>query len=136
MTLGAGLITAADPFTVAHRALIMSLAEPHRLSAVSFRQFAIRLVDGRVMCVGPGGYLMKLACRQFLYVAASAAVSRKGGAQTYPVRPVRLIAPWPAGGVVDLYARLIGQWLAERLGQPVIVENRPGAGGVDIVKAS
>ena len=76
---------------------------------------------------------MKLPRRQFLYVAASAAAlpaaSRIARAQTYPVRAVRLIAPWPAGGAADLYARLIGQWLTERLGQPVIVENRPGAGG-------
>jgi tripartite-type tricarboxylate transporter receptor subunit TctC len=71
--------------------------------------------------------MMKLPRRQFLFLTAVAAlfptVSRVALAQTYPVRPVRLIAPWPAGGVVDLYARLIGQWLAER------VENRPGAGG-------
>jgi Tripartite tricarboxylate transporter family receptor len=46
-----------------------------------------------------------------------------------PSRPVRLIAPFPPGGVVDLYARLIGQWLSERLGQPFVIENRVGAGG-------
>jgi hypothetical protein len=47
----------------------------------------------------------------------------------YPTRPLRLIAPFPAGGVVDLFSRLIGQPLSERLGQPVIIENRAGAGG-------
>jgi tripartite-type tricarboxylate transporter receptor subunit TctC len=50
-------------------------------------------------------------------------------AQAYPTRPVRIIAPFPAGGVVDLFSRLIGQRLSERLGQPIIIENRPGAGG-------
>ncbi len=76
---------------------------------------------------------MELPRRRFLRMAASAAtlstVSRVAMAQSYPSRPVRLIAPFPAGGVVDLYARLIGQWLSERLGQPFIVENRVGAGG-------
>lgn len=76
---------------------------------------------------------MKFQRRDFLHLAASAAtlpfVSKIAWAQTYPTRPVRLIAGFPAGGVVDLYARLIGQWLSERLGQPFIIENRPGAGG-------
>jgi tripartite-type tricarboxylate transporter receptor subunit TctC len=70
--------------------------------------------------------------RQFLYLAAGAAalpaVSRMARAQTYPTRPVRLIAPFPPGGVVDLYARLLGQLLSERLGQPFIIENRVGVG--------
>src|SRR5882672_584347 len=71
--------------------------------------------------------------RQFLHLAASAAalpaVSRIARAQTYPARPVRIIAAFPAGGGVDIAARLIGQWLSERLGQPFITENRVGAGG-------
>src|SRR5262245_39122047 len=71
--------------------------------------------------------------RQLLHLAAGAAalpvVSRIARAQTYPTRPVRLIVGSPPGGVVDLYARLIGQWLSERLGQPFIIENRAGAGG-------
>src|SRR4029077_8100289 len=50
-------------------------------------------------------------------------------AQRYPTRPVRLISGFPAGGSTDILARLMGQWLSERLGQPFIVENRPGAGG-------
>ena len=56
-------------------------------------------------------------------------VSRIATAQTYPTRPVHLIAPFPPGGSIDLTARLIGQWLTERLGQQVVIENRPGAGG-------
>jgi tripartite-type tricarboxylate transporter receptor subunit TctC len=47
----------------------------------------------------------------------------------YPTRPVRIVAGYPAGGTTDILARLIGQWLSERLGQPFIVENRAGAGG-------
>jgi tripartite-type tricarboxylate transporter receptor subunit TctC len=76
---------------------------------------------------------MKLCRRQFLRLAASAAalpaVPRFAWAQTYPTRPVRIIVGFPAGGAGDTLARLIGQWLQERLGQPFIVENRPGAGG-------
>ena len=71
--------------------------------------------------------------RQFLYLAAGAlalpAVSRVARAEAYPSRPVRLIAPFPPGGVTDLFARLIAQTLSERLGQPFIVENRSGSGG-------
>jgi tripartite-type tricarboxylate transporter receptor subunit TctC len=76
---------------------------------------------------------MKLPRRKFLHLAAGAAalpaVSRIARAQTYPARPVRLIVFFPAGGVGDLLARLMGQWLSERLGKPFVVENRPGAGG-------
>ena len=63
-------------------------------------------------------------------------VSRVARAQTYPARPVRLIVGFAAGGVTDLMARLMGQWLSERLAQPFIIENRPGAGsniGTEVV---
>ena len=75
---------------------------------------------------------MRLARRKFLQVAASAAtvaaVPRLAAADAYPSRPVHLIAGFPPGGIVDIAARLIGQWLSERLGQPFVIENRPGAG--------
>jgi tripartite-type tricarboxylate transporter receptor subunit TctC len=83
---------------------------------------------------------MKLPRRRFLHVAAGAvalpAVSHLAWAQTYPNRPVRLIAGFPAGGVVDMYARLISQLLSERLGQQFVVENRAGAGGNLAVEAT
>src|SRR5262252_4841339 len=74
---------------------------------------------------------MKLPRRQFLHLAAGAAAlpatSRIARAQSYPTRPVRIIASAAAGTAMDVHGRLHGQWLSERLGQPFIVENRPGA---------
>jgi len=74
---------------------------------------------------------MKLPRRQFLHLAASAAalpaMSRAARAQAYPSRPVRIIVGYAAGGGTDIAARVIGQWLSERLGQQFIIENRPGA---------
>jgi len=71
--------------------------------------------------------------RRFLRLAAGAAaltsLSRAASAQAYPSRPVRIIAGYRPGGAIDIHARLIGQWLSQRLGQPFVVENRPGAGG-------
>jgi tripartite-type tricarboxylate transporter receptor subunit TctC len=83
---------------------------------------------------------MKLPRRRFLHLTVGAAtlpaVSRIARAQAYPSRPVRIIVPVPPGGALDILARLVGQWLTERLGQPFVIENRPGAGtniGVEAV---
>ena len=75
---------------------------------------------------------MLIARRLFLRLGAAAAISsalaRGATAQVYPSRPLRWIVPYPAGGTTDLIARLMGQWLSARLGQPVIIENKPGGG--------
>jgi tripartite-type tricarboxylate transporter receptor subunit TctC len=76
---------------------------------------------------------MKLPRRDFLHLAAGAAalpaMSRIAWAQAYPARPVRIIVNFPAGQATDTIARLMGQSLSERLGQPFVIENRTGAGG-------
>ena len=76
---------------------------------------------------------MKPPRRNFLHLAAGAAalpaVSRFAWAQTYPTRPVRIVVGFAAGGAPDILARLFGQWLSDRLGQPFVIENRTGAGG-------
>jgi tripartite-type tricarboxylate transporter receptor subunit TctC len=80
-----------------------------------------------------GRCAIKLPRRNFLYLAAGAAalsaISRVARAQAYPTRPVKLIVSFAAGGPTDILARLTAQWLSERLGQQVVVENRPGANG-------
>src|SRR5262245_9321226 len=76
---------------------------------------------------------MKLPRRKFLHLAtgtaALSAVARIARAQPYPTQPVRVIVPFAPAGSGDILARLIGQWLSERLGRPFVVENRPGASG-------
>src|SRR5215475_2325594 len=76
---------------------------------------------------------MKFSRRTFLHLAAGVAtlpiITPVSGAQNYPARPVRIIVGYPPGGTTDVLARLMGQWLSERLGQQFVVENRPGAAG-------
>jgi tripartite-type tricarboxylate transporter receptor subunit TctC len=76
--------------------------------------------------------MTQLSRRRFMHFAAAAAglptIASAAGAQTYPTRPVRVIVPFPPGGLVDTIARPIGQWLSDRLHKPFIIENRPGAG--------
>src|SRR5262245_30380225 len=75
---------------------------------------------------------MKLPRRNFLHLVAGAAtlpaVSRTAWAQTYPTRPLRWIIPFPPGGGADIVSRIMGSWLSDRLGQPIIIESKPGGG--------
>lgn len=82
---------------------------------------------------------MRASRRRFLLSSLTVGLGlapRPAWPQAYPSRPIRLIVPFPAGGIVDLYGRLFGQWLTDRLGQPVVIENRPGGGsniGTEVV---
>ena len=107
---------------------------PAALRAEPWRQWAVRvgsLLHSRKAVVLMGNAI-KLPRRRFLQLAAGAAalpvIPRTASALDYPTRPVRLVVGFPAGSTADILARLIGRWLSARLGQPCIIENRPGAG--------
>ena len=91
------------------------------------------IIDGGTRVLSWWSATVKLPRRKFLRLAAGTAAvpvaSHFVCAQTYPSRPVRIIAGFAPGGFTDTTARLIGNWLSERVGQQFFVENRPGAGG-------
>src|SRR6185503_5125907 len=94
-------------------------------------QPGISRFSGAKPTTGEGEGAMRIPRREFLRCAAAVAapaMSSMAWAQTFPTRPVRLIVGFAAGGTADTIARLIGQWLSERLGQQFVIENRPGAG--------
>lgn len=71
------------------------------------------------------GYLGRLVAMAFLFIA-TAAYSQ----DAYPSRPVKVVVPWPAGGVADVVVRVVTEKLADRLKQPFVIDNRPGANGI------
>ena len=94
-----------------------------RKAATPYRRTAIRNTDRRLVTQYPRRRILSLVAG----AAALPAISKSARAQTYPTRPVRIIVGFAAGGASDLTARLMGQWLSERLGRQFIIENRPGA---------
>jgi len=103
-----------------------------RLPDQPFKEKPVAIQSANAVGHRRRGDPMKLPRRQFLHLTAGAAalptVSRMAWAQSYPTRPVRWIVPTAPAGATDIVARLIGQWLSERLGRAFVIENRPGAG--------
>jgi len=97
---------------------------PVRAITTPRRRSVPRGNERRLVTLHPRRRVLSLAAG----AAALSAVSRIASAQVYPTRPVRIIVPSAPGGSTDIVARLMGQWLSERLGQPFVIENRPGAG--------
>src|SRR3984893_2851870 len=108
------------------------LPPPHKTGVVCSRRVSSWIASPR-RDADCGGSIMKFPRRTFLHLAMGAAalpaVPRIARAQAYPSRPVRIVVGFPAGGASDIQARLMGQWLSDRLGQQFIVENRAGASG-------
>src|SRR5882724_7630866 len=108
------------------------LPPPHKTGVVCSRRVSSWIASPR-RGADCGGSIMKFPRRTFLHLAMGAAalpaVPRTVRAQAYPSRPVRIVVGFPAGGATDIQARLMGQWLSDRLGQQFIVENRAGASG-------
>jgi tripartite-type tricarboxylate transporter receptor subunit TctC/ABC-type uncharacterized transport system substrate-binding protein len=116
------VIGSADPWFNSHAAELGALALRHSVPAIfQYREFA-----------AAGGLMSYGGRRNFLHLAVGAAalpaVMRTAWAQAYPARPVRIVVGFTAGGAGDITARLIGQWLSERLGQQFVIDNRPGGG--------
>src|SRR5258706_11958323 len=105
-----------------------ALAIANRVNASARGSARLSCVDKPGPNAARGGYAMKRLCLA-LALATLAPLASGAGAQTYPNKPIRVIVPFVAGGAVDMLARMLGAKLSESLGQPVIVENRPGAGG-------
>src|SRR5215469_8302427 len=96
-----------------------------RKAATPPRRTAIRNTERRLVTQHPRRRVLSLAAG----AAALPAVSRVAWAQVYPTRPVRILVGYSPGGSTDILARLLGQWLSERLGRPFVIDNRPGATG-------
>src|SRR5262245_16934786 len=110
------------------------LARPSAAAGAADRRLApVARARAVIACNGEGRINMRRPRRKFLRLAAGVAallaVPRFAQAQAYPSRPVRIVVGFAPGGPNDLNARLIGQWLSERLGQPFIIDNRPSASG-------
>src|SRR5260370_28960505 len=105
-----------------------ALAIANRVNASARGSARLSCVDKPGPNAARGGSAMKRLCLA-LALATLAPLAGGAGAQTYPNKPIRVIVPFVAGGAIDMLARMLGAKLSESLAQPVIVENRPGAGG-------